>query len=106
MSFPRFQQSVAEFVKQHDLETSVEARLLDLLSEIGELAKEALKGSDYGKTRFTQTEAWEEELADAFFSLVCIANSTGVDLEEALEKVLTKYEDRISNKGKAGSESA
>ena len=73
------------------------------MSEIGELAKEALKGSDYGKTRFTQTEAWEEELADAFFSLVCIANSTGVDLEKALEKVLIKYKNRINNKGNAGS---
>ena len=55
------------FVKNHNLESSVESRLLDLLSEIGGLAKEALKGSGYGKNPFTQTEVWEEELADAFF---------------------------------------
>jgi NTP pyrophosphatase (non-canonical NTP hydrolase) len=100
---PPFQKSVANFVKIHNLESSVESRLLDLLSEIGELAKEALEGSGYGKNPFTQTEAWEEELADAFFSLVCLANSTGVNLEEALEIVLKKYEQRLSKKGDAGS---
>jgi NTP pyrophosphatase (non-canonical NTP hydrolase) len=103
MQPPRFQKSVADFVQKHKLEASVEARLIDLLSEIGELAKEALKGSDYGKAPFTQTQAWEEELADAFFSLVCLANSTGVNLEKALEGVLAKYEARLSEKGDAGS---
>jgi len=57
---PPFQKSVANFVKKHNLESSGESRLLDLLSEIGELAKEALEGSGYGKNPFTQTEAWEE----------------------------------------------
>ena len=103
MPTPNFQQSVAEFVKKHQLETSVEARLIDLLSEVGELGKEVLKGSDYGKGDFTQTPAWEEELADAFFSLVCLANSTGVDLEKALAGVLVKYEARLREKGDAGS---
>jgi NTP pyrophosphatase (non-canonical NTP hydrolase) len=98
-----FQKAVAEFVKKHRLEASVEAQLIDLLSEMGELAKEALKGSDYGKAPFTQTPAWEEELADAFFSLVCLANSTDVDLEEALGDALAKYEARLSEKGDAGS---
>jgi NTP pyrophosphatase (non-canonical NTP hydrolase) len=103
MPTPNFQKAVAEFVQEHQLEASVEARLIDLLSEMGELAKEALKGSDYGKTAFTQTPAWEEELADAFFSLVCLANSTDVDLEKALEYALAKYETRLSEKGDAGS---
>ena len=79
------------------------ARLIDLFSEIGEVAKETLKGSDYGKAGFNQTKAWAEELGDVFFSLVCLANSTGVDLEKALEDVLTKYEMRLDEKGEAGS---
>jgi NTP pyrophosphatase (non-canonical NTP hydrolase) len=103
MPIPAFQKIVAEFVKKHQLESSVEARLIDLFSEIGELAKEALKGSDYGKTPFTQTQAWEEELADALFSLACLANSTGVNLETAMEDVLEKYEARLKEKGDAGS---
>ena len=42
------QRRVAEFVHAHDLSAGVETRLLDLVSELGELAKEGLKGTDYG----------------------------------------------------------
>ncbi|MBW8010654.1 MAG: nucleotide pyrophosphohydrolase [Chloroflexi bacterium] len=103
MPLPQIQQSVAQFVQQHGLETSVEARLLDLLSEVGELAKEVLKGGDYGKTGFTPTDDWEGELADALFSLICLANSTEVDLEAALFAALEKYRARLEEKGDAGS---
>ena len=103
MLTPNFQKKVAEFLKKHQLEASVEARLIDLLAEVGEVAKETLKGSDYGKGNFHQTPAWEEELGDVFFSLVCLANSTDVDLEKALENALAKYEKRLGEKGDAGS---
>jgi NTP pyrophosphatase (non-canonical NTP hydrolase) len=33
-------------------------------------------------------------LADVFFVLICIANQTGINLEEALEKNLQKKSDR------------
>ncbi len=98
------QSRVAQFVQQHGLEAGIEARLLDLLSELGELAKEALKGSDYGLSEYSRTPDWENELADVFFSLVCLANSSGVDLEQALDKALQKYARRIENSGEAGSE--
>ena len=35
---PEFQDRVARFVAEHDLEAGVEIRLLDLLSELGEVA--------------------------------------------------------------------
>jgi NTP pyrophosphatase (non-canonical NTP hydrolase) len=98
-----YQQRVADFVDEHKLAASVETRLLDLLSELGEVAKEALKGSQYGKSGFTATPDWEQELADAFFSLICIANMTGVDLDSALDKVLEKYQTRLGARGDAGS---
>ena len=103
MSTPAFQQLVDQFIAEHQLETSVEIRLLDLLSELGEVAKEALKSNQYGKAHFSPTPNWEEELADAFFSLVCIANSSGVNLETALEHALQKYRSRIEQNGEAGS---
>lgn len=43
---PSFQQTVSDFVQAHNLEASVHARLLDLASEVGELSKEVLKGSN------------------------------------------------------------
>lgn len=97
------QQIVAEFVARHGLETDVAHRLLDAVSELGEVAKEALKGSDYGKRKFAATDAWRGELGDVLFPLLCVANSTGVDLDAALREALEKYERRLAAKGDAGS---
>lgn len=98
-----FQNKVAQFVAKHRLETSVETRVLDLTSEVGELAKEVLKGSRYGKEPFRPSEGWDDEVADVLFSLICIANSTGVNLEAALHGALEKYAKRLSARGDAGS---
>ena len=100
---PEFQQSVANFIAQHHLETDVTHRMLDLISEAGELAKEILKSSDYGKTTFHPTEEWESELGDIFFSLICLANSTNTNLEDALENALQKYKNRLKITQDAGS---
>jgi NTP pyrophosphatase (non-canonical NTP hydrolase) len=103
LSKPDYQQRVAAFVAEHQLETEPASRLLDLLSELGEVAKEILKGSDYGKADFSATPDWEGELADTFFALVCLANATGVDLDAALDGALRKYQTRLASRGEAGS---
>lgn len=97
------QARVAEFVRAHDLETSVACRLLDLVSEIGELSKEVLKSTSYGRSAFGKAANWEAELGDALFSLICLANSTGVDLDAALSVVIAKYELRLRTTNEAGS---
>ena len=93
------QQRVAEFVAKHRLEADVAYRLLDATSELGEVAKEVLKGSRYGTAPFARTEGFEGELGDLLFSIICIANSTGVDLETALSGALGKYERRLGATG-------
>ena len=100
---PPFQQRVGDFVDAHDLRTGAEARLLDLLAELGELAKEALKTTGYGRRPFVPDERWDDELGDVFFSLVCLANSTAVDLDQALDRALAKYRQRLGERGDAGS---
>lgn len=100
---PRFQQAVGSFVVEHGLEAPVATRALDLVSEVGEVAKEVLKGTDYGRRDFQSPADWSDELADCFFSLACLANSTGVNLESALARALEKYRQRLSQKGDAGS---
>ncbi len=40
---------VSKLVKRYGLETTPELRYVDLTTEVGELGKELLKGSDYGK---------------------------------------------------------
>ena len=97
------QRDVKLFVEQNGLEAPVQARLLDLVSEAGEASKEVLKATQYGRVPFRATEGWADELADVFFSLACLANSTGVDLEAALRGALEKYERRLHAGGDAGS---
>ncbi len=97
--FPRYQKSVGQFMDAQGIHVDVNARLLDVLAEVGELAKEALKSTDYGKREFIPTKNWESEMGDAFFSLITLANATDVDLETALGNVLVKYRRRIVETG-------
>ncbi len=97
------QARVREFVAAYDLETDIATRLLDWVSEVGEVAKEALMGTDYGRSSFQPGDNWAEELGDAFFSLICVANTTGVDLEAALHCALAKYRERLEARQDAGS---
>jgi NTP pyrophosphatase (non-canonical NTP hydrolase) len=97
------QGSVAAFVDEYGLEAPVHARALDLASEVGELAKEILDGTNYGRAPFEAPGGWTAELGDALFSLICLANSTGVDLEVALAGALEKYRERLALGGDAGS---
>jgi NTP pyrophosphatase (non-canonical NTP hydrolase) len=103
MSTADLQQLVAEFVAANGLSAEVEARLLDLHAEVGELAKEWLKASEYGKGEFAAGDAWAEEMGDVFFSLLALAESSGVDLEAALRVALKKYAQRVRQRGDAGS---
>ena len=70
-----------------------------LMEEVGEVAR--LMARMYGEQSFKNSEieknskeALADELADVFFVLICIANQTGINLEEALEKNLQKKSDR------------
>ena len=47
------QDKVANFCKEYELDCTIEHRLLDVLSELGEVAKEYLTATNYGKKKFT-----------------------------------------------------
>lgn len=66
-----------------------------LMEEVGEVAR--LMARLYGEQSFKSKEKEKnakndlgDEMADVLFVLICLANQTGVDLTEALEKNLTK----------------
>ena len=98
-----FQKEVKEFTKKKKMDSPIEYRMLDLVSELGEVAKEICKMSNYGKDDPKLRKEIALELGDAFYSLITVANYYNVDLEEALKIVLAKYEDRIKREGHAGS---
>jgi NTP pyrophosphatase (non-canonical NTP hydrolase) len=66
-----------------------------LTEEVGEVAR--LMSRKYGEQSFKQEEKNKElsdELADVLWVLICIANQTGIDLEDALQKNFQKKNQR------------
>ena len=97
------QNKVSELAAEHKLNCSTSVRLHDLSSEVGELSKAYLKATDYGRKEFILTQEWADELGDVAFSLCCVANSTGVDLNTVLDTVLEKYRNRFAKTGSQSS---
>jgi NTP pyrophosphatase (non-canonical NTP hydrolase) len=104
-SLAEIQMRVLNFEESHKLKATPEVRVLDLLSELGEVAKELVKGSNYGKEKLSlDRDKWEMELGDVFYGIITLSNGTHVDLEQALDKTIRKMEARIVAKGHPGSE--
>jgi len=62
-----------------------------LTEEVGEVAR--LMARIYGEQSFKESDKEHDladEFADVLFVLICLANQTGVDLEDALRKNLQK----------------
>lgn len=62
-----------------------------LTEEVGEVAR--IIGRRYGEQSEKESDKQKDlgdEMADVLFVLICLANQTGVNLEEALEKNLNK----------------
>jgi NTP pyrophosphatase (non-canonical NTP hydrolase) len=75
---------------------------MDLVSEVGEVVKDATKSSEYGMKK-EELEVKEDEIGDVLFSLCAVANDLDINLEEAFESTLKKYETRIEEEGDPGS---
>ena len=70
-----------------------------LVEEVGEVAR--IMARTYGDQSFKPSEETTDladELADVLFVLMCIANQTGIDLTEAIQKNLAKKTQRDKNR--------
>ncbi len=99
----KIQEKIKKFCEENNLKSSPESRILDTMSELGEVAKEILKINDYGKKPIKSNLELKKELGDLLYSLITLANSLDIDLDEALEIVMKKYKNRLKN-GSIGSE--
>ncbi len=102
-SMKELQEKIKIFCKEYNLDSPVEHRILDTMSELGEVAKEILKMSDYSRKPLKYRDELKSELGDLFYSIITIANSFDIDLEEALNMALEKYKKRLK-KGSPSSE--
>jgi len=72
-----------------------------LMEEVGELSR--LMVRKYGEQSFKESDKGKElsdEMADVLWVLICLANQTGVDLTEALQKNFEKKSSRDSSRHK------
>lgn len=72
-----------------------------LTEEVGEVAR--IMSRKYGDQSFKKSEEkidLADEFADVLWVLMCLANQTGVDLTQALEKNMRKKTKRDANRHK------
>jgi NTP pyrophosphatase (non-canonical NTP hydrolase) len=73
-----------------------------LMEEVGELSRIMVR--KYGEQSFKQSDREKDlpdEMADVLWVLICLANQTGVDLTEALQKNFDKKTARDLNRHKS-----
>jgi len=92
MTIQEAQQQVDGWIKTTGVRYFSELTNMAILTEeVGELAR--LMARTYGDQSFKKTDLDKnlpDEMADVLWVLICLANQTGVDLTEALQKNIEK----------------
>ena len=86
------QARIAQTADKLGLHATAPIMTLGLLTDLGRLADEALAGTSFGRRPFRPPDAWAQRLADIAFTVINLADQTGVDLESAVLAALTRYE--------------
>lgn len=92
MTIKEAQATVDKWIKTYGVRYFSELTNMAVLTEeVGELAR--IMARTYGDQSFKDSELSKnlgDEMADVLWVLICLANQTGVDLEEALKKNIEK----------------
>ena len=95
MTIKEAQETVDNWIKEYGVRYFSElTNMACLTEEVGELAR--IIARKYGDQSFKEGEkcGLSDEMADALWALLCLANQTGVDLTEALARNLAKKTQR------------
>jgi NTP pyrophosphatase (non-canonical NTP hydrolase) len=90
------QQQVADVLGHSDVDTPPAYRLLDVVTELGDIAAEVNETTGYG-TDPTALSVREEDLGDALFALLALCEQLDVDADAALASALAKYDQSGTN---------
>lgn len=91
MTIEEVQERVDKWIKEYGVRYFNELTNTAILAEeVGEVAR--IMARRYGEQSFKEGEKCElaDELADVLWVIICIANQTGINLTEALEKNFDK----------------
>jgi NTP pyrophosphatase (non-canonical NTP hydrolase) len=96
MTIQQAQQDVDQWIKTVGVRYFSELTNMTILTEeVGELAR--IMARTYGDQSFKETDKKKDladEMADVLWVLICLANQTGVDLTDALQKNFNKKNSR------------
>ena len=102
MTIQEAQQQVDNWIKTTGVRYFSELTNMTILTEeVGELAR--LMARTYGDQSFKESDKNRDlgdEMADVLWVLICLANQTGVDLTQALEKNFAKKSVRDAERHK------
>ena len=102
MTIKEAQQKVDKWIKKYGVRYFSELTNMAILTEeVGEVARiMSRKYGEQSEKESDKAKLLDDELADVLFVLICIANQTGVNLEDALKKNLEKKTARDSERHK------
>ena len=92
MTIQQAQQAVDNWINEHGVRYFNELTNMAMLTEeVGEVARViARRYGEQSEKESDKTKDLGTEMADVLFVLICLANQTGVDLTDALQKNLEK----------------
>jgi NTP pyrophosphatase (non-canonical NTP hydrolase) len=102
MTLKEAQKVVDDWIKEYGVRYFDEmTNTAMLMEEVGEVAR--IMARRYGEQSEKESDKNKDlgdELADVLFILICLANQTGIDLEEAVRKNLDKKTQRDHSRHK------
>ena len=100
MTIKEAQQTIDRWIKQYGVRYFNELTNMAILTEeVGEVAR--IIARRYGEQSSKESDLdkkLEDELADVLWVVICLANQTGIDLEEALRRNIEKKSNRDSKR--------
>ncbi len=92
MTIEQAQKAVDEWIKENGVRYFNELTNMAMLTEeVGEVARIiARRYGEQSEKESDENKELGEELADVLFVIICLANQTGIDLTDALQKSLDK----------------
>lgn len=100
MEISQLQKKVDDWIKKYGVRYFDEmTNTAMLMEEVGEVARiMARKYGEQSEKESDKDKDLGEELADVLFVLVCLANQTGINLDEAIQKNFEKKTQRDSTR--------
>jgi NTP pyrophosphatase (non-canonical NTP hydrolase) len=104
MTIEQAQKKVDDWIKQYGVRYFNELTNMAILTEeVGEVARVIAREYGEQSSKKSDNKVLADELADVMFVIICLANQTGINLTEALDKNFQKKTNRDSARHKNNS---